>query len=47
MLAAEAFERNSAVEEADIRRALTSLTPQIAEHTGAQKTQNKNAEDRL
>ncbi|MCP1212290.1 hypothetical protein [Acetobacter okinawensis] len=40
-------ERNRAVEAADTRRALTSLTQQIAEHTGAQKKQNQLAEDSL
>lgn len=40
-------ERNRAVEAADTRRALTGLTQQLAEHTGAQKRQNQLAEDSL
>ncbi len=40
-------ERNRAVEVSDTRKALTDLTKQIAEHTGAQKRQNQIAEDSL
>nr|WP_279183902.1 hypothetical protein [Acetobacter syzygii] len=40
-------ERNRAVEASDTRKALTDLTKQIAEHTGAQKRQNQIAEDSL
>ncbi|MFT8419390.1 MAG: hypothetical protein ABF636_11270 [Acetobacter sp.] len=40
-------ERNRATEAAGTRNALTSLTQQIAEHTGAQKRQNQLAEDSL
>ncbi|CEF54655.1 hypothetical protein [Acetobacter ghanensis] len=40
-------ERNRAVEASDTRKALTDLTKQIAEHTGAQKRQNQLAEDSL
>lgn len=40
-------ERNRAVEASDTRKALTDLTKQIAEHTGAQKKQNQIAEDSL
>ena len=40
-------ERNRAAEAADTRNALTALTQQIAEHTGAQKKQNQIAEDSL
>ncbi|MDE7547900.1 hypothetical protein PY793_07855 [Acetobacter fabarum] len=40
-------ERNRAVEASDTRKALTDLTRQIAEHTGAQERQNKLAEDSL
>ncbi|GBQ69543.1 hypothetical protein AA0474_1952 [Acetobacter lovaniensis NRIC 0474] len=40
-------ERNRAVEASDTRKALTDLTKQIAEHTGAQKRQNELKEQEL
>ncbi|MCP1244033.1 hypothetical protein GOB86_10800 [Acetobacter lambici] len=40
-------ERNRAAQAQDTRNALTALTQQLAEHTGAQKRQNQLAEDSL
>ncbi|GAA3686215.1 MULTISPECIES: hypothetical protein [Acetobacter] len=40
-------ERNRAAQAQDMRNALTSLTQQLAEQTGAQKRQNQLAEDSL
>ncbi|MFT8783556.1 MAG: hypothetical protein ABF420_09765 [Acetobacter syzygii] len=40
-------ERNRAAQAQDVRNALTRLTQQLAEHTGAQKRQNQLAEDSL
>lgn len=40
-------ERNRALEASETRKALTDLTTQIAEHTGAQKRQNQLSEDNL